>query len=203
MQKPAGFDEAQEYGEFTPVNLGGHYAVVKQVAERDSSTGKKMIVVLFDFVKPDAQEGYFDKSFKNDTRDDKKWPFNGSKYIMVQDYQDPSKTSRMYKTFITCIQKSNNYEVQWGGNNWAQQFKNKRIGVVFGEEEHEYDGRISMRRLPKYFCRWDMVETAGIPEPRYINGSGPSTNAPAAPAPATGPDGFMNIPEGEEPDIPF
>lgn len=202
MQKPGGYDEAQTSGEFTPVELGGHYAIVKQVTETQSSTGKDMIVVLFDFTNQDKQEGYFQTSFNNDTRDQKKWPFNGSKYIMVNDYQDPSKTSRQFKTFCTCVEKSNDYSIQWGGKNWAQQFKGKKVGVVFGEEEHEYDGRISMRHVPKWFCSWDSVKDAQIPKPKYLNGVGPAQQQTAA-ATQTSTDGFLNVPEGADDEIPF
>lgn len=197
MLKPNGYDEASAGGEFTPVELGGHYAVVKQVTEMQSSTGKDMIVVLFDFCAPDAQDGYFMESFKNDVREEKKWPFNGSKYIMVNDYNDPKKTSRQFKSFCTCIEKSNNYEIQWGGSSWAQQFKGKKIGVVYGEEEHEYDGKVSMRRVPKWFCNTDAVKTATVPAPKYLNGSGPAQPQ------AQQNNGFMDLPTGETDSIPF
>ena len=201
MKKPDGYDEAQASGEFTPVELGGHYAVVKQVSETQSSTGKDMIVVLFDFMDPDKQSGYFQKIFNDDTRDPRKWPFNGSRYILVADYNDPKKTSRNFKTFCTCIEKSNDYTIQWGGKNWAQQFKGKKIGVVYGEEEHEYEGRVSMRHVPKWFCRWDAVKEAQTPAPKYLNGSGPAR--PTSSAPTTDENGFMSVPEGADDDIPF
>ena len=193
MQKPKGYDEARETGSFTPVELGGHYAIIKQVTEKESSTGKPMIVVLLDFCKPDPQPGYFAAAFEDDNREEKKWPFNGSKYIMVQDFKDPSKTSRQFKTFCSCIEKSNKMEISWGGSDWGKQFKDKKIGVVYGEEEHEYDGERSMRRLPKYFCQWDKVKDAAIPEPKYLSGDGP------APAPKA-PEGFIPVSEDE---IPF
>ena len=193
MQKPNGYDEARESGVFTPVELGGHYAVVKQVSEKKSSNGKPMIVVLLDFCKPDPQLGYFTAAFEDDSRDEKKWPFNGSKYIMVQDYKDPNKTSRQFKTFCSCIEKSNNMEISWGGSDWGKQFKDKKIGVVYGEEENEYDGERSMRRVPKYFCQWDKVKDAVIPEPKYLPEANP------APAPKA-PEGFIPV---SEDDIPF
>lgn len=198
MIKPNGYDEAQATGEYTPVELGGHYCVIKQVSERKSSTGKDMVVVLFDFCKPDKQEGYFMESYKNDTRDDKKWPFAGSKYIMVNDYQDPQKTSRQFKTFCTCVEKSNNYTIQWGGDNWAQQFKGKKIGAVYGEEENEYDGRTFMRATMKWFCNVDAVKDAKVPEPKYLK------TRQTAPVPVQASnDDFMNLPEGTEEEIPF
>lgn len=201
MQKPTGYDEARESGEFTPVEVGGHYAVVKQVTETQSSTGKDMIVVLFDFCPPDKQAGYHTAAFEGDTRDTRKWPFNGSKYIMVSDYNDPNKTSRAFKTFCSCIEKSNNYTVQWGGANWGKQFNGKKIGVVYGHEEHEYEGKVSMRSVPKWFCSWDAVSSARIPDPKYLPGH-------SAPASGTAPaqnNGFMDIPATAKEDegIPF
>lgn len=205
MQKPSGYDEAKASGEFIPVELGGHYATIKQVTERQSSTGKDMIVVLFDFTTQDKQPGYFTAAYNNSDRDgnEKKWPFNGSKYIMVYDYNDVSRTSRAFKTFCTSFEKSNNCKVQWGGNNWAQQFKGKRIGVIYGEEENEYEGRITMRHVPKWFCSWDSVETASIPRPKYINGTAPAVQT-AATTNDGGMDGFLTLPEGmDDEEIPF
>lgn len=201
MQKPTGYDEARESGEFTPVAVGGHYAVIKQVTETQSSTGKDMIVVLFDFCPPDKQAGYHTAAFEGDTRDTRKWPFNGSKYIMVSDYNDPNKTSRAFKTFCSCVEKSNNYTVQWGGANWGKQFNGKNIGVVYGHEEHEYEGKVSMRSVPKWFCSWDAVSSARIPDPKYL----PGHSAPASTGNPPQGSGFMSIPEGvkEDEGIPF
>lgn len=198
MKKPNGYDEARESGRFTPVELGGHYATIKQVTETKSKSGKDMIVVLFDFCHPDAQENYFSTQFQNDTRDEVKWPFSGTKYIMVYDYQDENKTSSNFKSFCTCFEDSNNCMIVWGGADWSKQFKNKRIGIVFGEEEHEYDGKVTMRRVPKWFTRWDKVADASVPAPRYLN-----NNQPALPFPQESKNDFMSIPEGESDTIPF
>ena len=200
MQKPNGYDEAQTSQERTPIELGGHYCIVKQVTETKSSTGKDMIVVLFDFYQPDKQAGYFMDMFKNDIREEKKWPFAGSKYIMVSDYNDPSKTSRQFKTFCTCIEKSNNFSIKWGGNNWSQQFKGKEIGAVYGEEENEYDGRTFMRPVVKWFCTVEAVRDARIPEPKYLNGRRPAAQAPAE---TPGSETWMNIPDNIQEEIPF
>lgn len=198
MQKPAGYDDAQAQGEFTPVELGGHYAIIKQVSETKASTRKDMIVVLIDFASNDKQAGYFGKLFAGDSRDDKKWPFAGTKYVMVNDYNDTNKTSRAFKTFCTCFEKSNGCKVQWGGADWGKQFRGKKIGVVYGEEEHEWDGRTTMRHVLRWFCGTDAVEGANIPEPKYLNKAAAAT-APAA----AGNDGFMNIPDGADEEIPF
>lgn len=193
MKKPNGYDEALEVGAYTPVELGGHFAVIKQVSERQTRTNKPMIVVVFDFHETDAQPAYFTKSFEADTRPEKKWPFPGTKYIMVYDYKDPNKTSRQFKTFCSCFEKSNNVTITWDGADWGRQFREKRIGVVYGEEENQFDGETSMRRIPKYFCQWNSVKDAAVPAPKYINSTGP---APAA----TPVEGFTPVDFDE---IPF
>lgn len=197
MQKPTGYDEANAGG-FTPVELGGHTAVIKQVSEKESSTGKAMIVVLFDFDQADKQKGYFNEIYQSYDNESKKWPFTGSKYIMVHDYNDPKKTSRNFKSFITTVEKSNNVKVTWGGANWGKQFVGKKIGVVYGAEEHEYDGRITTRHVPKWFCMYEKAKDASIPAPKLLP-------KPAAPAETLDSeiDGFLSIPDGTEEEIPF
>ena len=80
MQKPNGYEEAKAQGDFTPVELGGHYLVIKQVEEIQSSTGKPMIKVSFDFAPDDKQPNYFAEQFKNDIRPDKNWSNQATQY---------------------------------------------------------------------------------------------------------------------------
>lgn len=40
MRKPNNYESTQAQGEFTPVELGGHTLVIKQVEERMSKTNK-------------------------------------------------------------------------------------------------------------------------------------------------------------------
>lgn len=197
MQKPSGYDEAQTSQEFTPVTPGGHYCTIKQVTEMQSSTGRDMVVVLLDFCKPDPQAGCFTAQYENDIREQKKWPFPGTKYIMINDYNDQSKTSRQFKTFCTCFEKSNGCSIKWGTENWAQQFKGKKIGAVYGEEENEYEGRTFMRTVAKWFCTVDAVKDAPVPQVKYL------PNKPAEEKKPAEDPGWMNVPEGMEKEIPF
>lgn len=198
MNKPSGYDETRASGEFIPPEVGGHYCQIVQVRETKTQTGKDQIVVLFDFCSPDKQAGMFKSSFENDTRpkDEKKWPFAGSKWIIVNDYEDASKTSRAFKTFCSCVESSNNYEIKWGGSDWEKQFKGKKIGAVFGEEENEYNGKTTMRSQLRYFCSWDYVSKAKVPDPKYLSNRQQSTGSQQS-------NDFMNIPDGSDEEIPF
>ena len=199
MQKPNGYDEAQVTGSWEAPEVGGHYLIIKKVEERQSKTGKDMIAIMFDFASNDKQAGLFMKSFEEDIRPDKKWPYAGSQYVMVNDYADPSKTSKNFKTFVTAVEKSNPGFVTSWGDNWGAQFKNKVIGGVFGLVENEYNGNRSMRSQLRWFCSADAVAKAKVPDPKMLDAG----SAPVAPNAAAANEGFMQIPDIDTEAIPF
>lgn len=200
MQKPRNYEETQAQGEFTPVDLGGHQMVIKQVTETKSKTGKDMIVVLFDFDQSDKQPEYFMKQFRDDIRPEKKWPNQATQYILV--YDEDGKCSRSFKTFTTCVKHSNpGFEESWG-DDWGAQFKNKKIGGVFGPQMDYYNGREMEKRVLRWFVSYDKAADAQIPNlsetQAYKNRvSGyPQGSVPAG-------DGFMSIPDGIDEELPF
>lgn len=210
MQKPNGYDEAQEMGQQKEaINPGGHHLIVKQVNETQSRNGKPMIVVLFDFAQNDEHAGMMMKEFKADTRSDKKWPHRGTSYIMVQDYQDPNKTSRNYKTFCSCYEKSNDTKINWTDNAqaWAAQFKDKRIGGAFGVVHDVFNGREIIKTELRWFISDGAVENCGIPNEKQLtdaqwadlHDNAQTDNG----TPSTATEGFVNIPEGIDQELPF
>lgn len=194
MQKPNSFDDVNAGGDFTPIVLGGHHAVIKSVKEQKSSTGKDMVVVALDFAKNDSQPGYFAEQFNKDTRDDKKWPYQAVQYIVTED--SDGKCSRSFKGFITSFERSNNTTTNWG-DKFANQFKNKKIGVVYGEVEEEYNGEIKTRRRIRWFCEDANVDTQKIPDKKYFTGtiSKPISDKPD--------NDFMKVPADSDDEIPF
>lgn len=192
MQKPNGYDETQAGGGFEPVNLGGHLAIIKRVQETTSKTGKPMLQVAIDFDSRDEQTNYFAQLFQNDNRSDKKWPFQATQYILTED--NDGKCSKSFKGFITSVEESNGSECQWG-KAFETWFKNKKVGVVFGEVEEEYQGEIKTRRRIRYFCSYDKAKGVPVPAKKLYKG----VTAPAKPVD----DGFMSIPDVEDEEIPF
>lgn len=197
MQKPNNYDNTTT-GDFTPVTPGGHHLIIKKVEESQTKTGKDMIIVAFDMAAGDSQPNYVSKLFADDIRPDKKWPRVGRQYITVTD--DSGNTSRSFKTFITCVEKSNSgFVTQWG-DAFAQQFKNKRIGGVFGMVENEYNGKVTNRCELRWFCADDKADGANIPTPKTLPNNNRVVNAPASSGQI---DGFLSIPDGMDEEIPF
>lgn len=201
MVKPQNYEETQAQGDWTPIDLGGHKLVIKQVNETKSKTGKDMVVVLFDFAEDDKQPGYFTEQFKNDIRPDKKWPNQATQYILPTD--DDGKCSRSFKTFTTCVEHSNTgFSVQWG-EKFCQCFKGKKIGGVFGEQMDYYNGEEKKKRVLRWFVSLDKVADAAIPDMSETKQYKEYKQGGGMPNYGTSGDGFMNIPEGIDEELPF
>lgn len=200
MNKPNNYDNTQAAGEFTPVELGGHKLIIKQVIETTSKTGKPMIVVLFDFAPDDKQPGYFMEQFKNDIRPDKKWPNQATNYILTED--SDGNCNRSFKTFMTCVEHSNKgFETKWG-DNFGQQFKNKLIGGVFGPQMDFYNNKEIQKRVLRWFISVDRIADATVPEMSETQAYKNHKNGYPAGATPFG-DGFMNVPDGVDEELPF
>lgn len=196
MQKPNNYENTQAGGDFIPVELGGHYAVIKNVSERETKNGDPMIVVSIDFDKKDEQAGYFTEQFKKDVRPDKKYPNQAVNYITTE-YS--GECTKGFKSFMRAYADSNSIsedKIKWGAD-FAGQFKNKKIGVVFGKVEELYQGEVKMRRKIRWFCDYNKVPDQSIPNDKLLD----PKDKPAAPI--TTEDGFMKIPEGSDEEIPF
>lgn len=166
MQKPNNFEETQ-VGDFTPVALGGHYGIIKNVSEQTSKNGDPMIVVSIDFDKTDEQAGYFMDMFKKDVRPDKKYPNQATQYILSE-YNNAC--TKNFKSFIKAYADSNNLkdaDIKWG-TDFAEQFKGKKIGVVYGNVEELYNGEVKKRRKIRWFCNYNKVAEQNVPDDKLL-----------------------------------
>lgn len=134
MKRPNNWENTQAYGDFEPLELGGHICVIKKVIETKSSTNKDMLMIYLDIAEGE-QKGYYQNQFKKDPREDKKW--GCIVYQLVED--DEGNTNRGLKTFINAVEKSNtgfNQNEIWN-DNFEEYFKDKLIGGIFGREQYK------------------------------------------------------------------
>lgn len=189
MNKPNNYDNTRAGGDYTPIELGGHRAIIKQVEETKSRSGKDMIIVSIDFAQEDKQPHYFADQYKADTRDPKKWPFQAVSYIMAEDAN--GNTNRSFKGFCTAYEDSNGVSINWGnGSQWPEQFKNRRIGVVYREEESEYNGEFRIQHRIAWFCNDHKALDQDIPARKALRNGSDSGSATAS-APATNGDEWL------------
>ena len=193
MNKPAGYEEAQVLGEFTPIELGGHKLVIMQVEEITASNGNQYIKVSFDTAKDDIQPSYFANAYKQDTRTNKKW--SGVTTVFPTDKD--GKTSRAFKTFCTAVEKSNaGFKMVWG-DMFCASLKGKKIGGVFGEDDYLNSmNECKTARKLFWFRSTDKVMDAEVPAKRELDEDVRERIEEKS-------DGFMNIPDGIDEELPF
>lgn len=168
MIKPKDFDNVSAYGEFKPLELGGHICRIMGVEETKSSTGKDMIVISLDTAPQDKQPGYYTEQYRSDDRPDKKWGCRVFQLVLDKD----GNTNRGFKTFITAVEKSNpGFQVQWG-DGFAACFKNRSIGGVFGREQYMNSvGELKWSTKCVQFRSVEAIQQGvEVPKDRYLQG---------------------------------
>lgn len=190
MQKPQNY-ESIKVGDFTPIAPGGHLCVIKQVKEEKSKNGLDMLVIHLDTDNADAQPNYFMEQFKNDIRPEKKW---GCIMYLVVDNSTEYGPANL-KRFCTSVEESNTgFSVAWG-DKFEACFKEKKVGVVFGREQYlNASGEVKWSTKPKHFRSTSTVLNAEIPKEKFL---------PESSSNVSGTDGFMNIPDSIEDELPF
>ena len=188
MEKPKFYDKAQVLGEYTPIQLGGHKLVIKQVEEITASNGNQYIKVSFDTANDDVQPNYYSNAYKGDTRENKKW--SGVTTVFPTDRD--GKTSKSFKTFCTAVEHSNaGFKMVWG-DQFCNALKGKAVGGVFGEEEYINNaGEVKTANKLFWFRGIDKVMNVEVPAKRTVEPQQASN------------DGFMNIPDGIDEELPF
>lgn len=134
MKRPDDWENTQAYGEFEPLELGGHICRIMKVEETKSSTNMDMLKIFVDIAEGE-QKGYYAEQYRRDNRPDKKW--GCIVYQLLEDRD--GNTNRGFKTFVNAVEKSNiSFDTNkiWD-EHFCDYFKDKLIGGVFGREQYK------------------------------------------------------------------
>ena len=156
MEKPAGYDEAQSFGEFETLPAGGYKCLIKKVVCEKSQNGKEFLKIWFDIAEGQYKD-FYQRKFENDTREDKKW--SGIWVLFTEGY-NPGTTNPKFKGLITSVEASNpNFKFNFD----EQTLVNKKVGIVFREEDFEgFDGQVHTSVKPFFAVSYDKAEEAKI-----------------------------------------
>lgn len=156
--------EVIEYGEFTPLELGGHACIIRKADKYTGRTGNESLRVQVDIDKTDKQAGYFQQQFDNDTRSDKTWSNGATKYYSLKE-----ENYGMLKGMITAVENSNSgFKFDMDETKLA----GKKIAGVFGWEEYEkQDGSIGVATKLVQIRSLDKLNEIKIPRVKKLDGS--------------------------------
>ena len=168
MEKPAGYDEAQSFGEFETLPAGGYKCLIKKVVCEKTQAGKEFLKIGFDIAEGEYKD-FYQKKFDNDTRSPEERKWSGIWTVFTEGY-NPGTTNPKFKGLITSVEASNaNFKFDFD----EQKLVNKKIGLVFREEEFlGTDGLPHTAVKPFFAVSYDKAEEAKRPNPKRIADKG-------------------------------
>ena len=190
------YEKTQAYGEYEQLPKGGYVLKILGVELCENRIGQ-YIKISCDVAEGDYI-GHFAKDYKSQQAEDKKWRCN---YLLNVPNDDGSEkdgwTKRRFKTFTEALEESNNgYHFDWD----EQKFKGKLIGGLFNEREYEKtDGTVGKSINFAQVCPVEKIRSGKytIPADKLLS------KATASSPEKTNNDGFMNIPDGADEELPF
>ena len=165
MEKPAGYDEAQSFGEFETLPAGGYKCLIKKVVCEKTQAGKEFLKIGFDIAEGEYKD-FYQKKFDNDTRSPEERKWSGIWKVFTEGY-NPGTTNPKFKGLITSVEASNaNFKFDFD----EQKLVNKKIGLVFREEEFlGTDGLPHTAVKPFFAVSYDKAEEAKIPNKKVLS----------------------------------
>ena len=146
MEKIENWGEVEAKGmeDYKALPIGAYECVIR-AAElyANPTTEKKSFKVQVDIGSGEFK-GYYQKRFDNNTRSDKVWDNNATRYLAYE-----GENTAYFKGFITCVESSNpGYKWDWD----ETKLKGKKICGVFQYEEYEnQEGKKGVKvRLNKF-----------------------------------------------------
>lgn len=130
------------------------------------------------------------------SNDDAKWPNDAIYYLTIPENGMEEYIFTSWNTFFADLEDSNNGFVFDGD---IRKLKGKILGGKFHIEQTEYNGNVYDHTRLKFTCVAEDVrqgKAGKLPKDKLLNTN--PNNVPSADA-----DGFMNIPDGIDEEVPF
>lgn len=175
IKKPAGYDEAQVYGDFEKLPLGGHICKIK-TTRIDSYDWGNVLILAFDIAEGSALDGFYQRNFQAQQPENRKWKGTYRITIPAENPADEkeTKTVSIFKTAISCIEESNpGYTWNWDESS----LKEKLFGGVFGRKEYDFEGRHGFYTECRFIRSVEEIKKGvDIPEDKLLSGAKQQNN---------------------------
>lgn len=202
ITKPTGYDEAQAFtGESMQLPAGLYVCAIKQVSETQTRNGRPQMAILFDIVEGE-NKGFYQAQFEAA----KRMKGDGAKWKGVYKQTMDGTSLPFFKGLMTSIEKSNpGFQFPWGKEGNEKTLAGKKFGAVMGREQFLTDDNRKAFSTKVFQVRSiEGLKDAQIPEDKLLDDNAdkpqPQTSTPYGPADS---DGFMNIPDGIDEELPF
>lgn len=196
MRKIEGYKEAQAYSDQERLPVGGYILGIKNVEYKENDWGD-VIILSFD-IEEGEFKGFFARNYKEQTGEDKKWKGTYRLRVPKDDGSEQDAwTLRRFKTVITNFEESNSgFHWDWD----EQKLKGKKIGALFNNKEYNFNNRSGFFTNCHSLVTVEKIKSGKfeIPADTLLK-----TGSAYSAQPAPDSDGFMNIPDGIDEQLPF
>ena len=196
MRRLKGYESARVFSDQERLPAGGYVLKILDVAYQENIRGD-VIILSFDIAEGD-QKKFFERNYKNQTGEDKRWKGTYRIRVPKDDGSDEDEwTQRRFKTIMVNFEESNSgYHWDWD----EKSLKGKMIGALFNNKEYDFNGRHGFYTNCHSLVSVEKIRSGKfqIPQDSLLK----QDESPRVSV--TNDDGFMNIPDGvEDEGLPF
>lgn len=171
IKRPSDYDQTANFGEgFKTLPKGGYICRIIQAEETQDKNGRPLIHIGFDIVDGEYSNFFMNlyrqRKDKAERPEEVKWPFEGQAWIHVHDFEDPRKTNSKFKGFCTALEKSGTQVWSAEGNLLTANLKNAQVGVIFQNQEQEYNNKTYWRAVPWSFRSVEVIDSGKFYVPK-------------------------------------
>lgn len=162
IRRPNNWNEVKEFSDRQKLPLGAYVCKAKRAAVQANEYGEQLCI-LFDIVEGEFS-GFFNDDYKNNNSENKKWKSVLRLFIPKDDGSEKDEwTKSTFKGMVTAFEKSNpGFKWNWDENSLA----GKLVGVLFRNEEWEYDGKTGWAVRPFRAISVDSVRSEDFTLPK-------------------------------------
>lgn len=197
MKKLNGYESAQAYSDTERLPVGGYVLKIMDVKYQTNDWGD--VILLFFDIAEGEQKDFFAANYKAQAWEDKKWKGTYRLHVPKDDGSEQDNwTMRRFKTVLGAFEDSNS-GYHW---NWDEQtLKGKLIGALFNNKEYEFNGRHGFFTNCHSLVTVEKIRSGKfeIPADTLLEGNNQQNSGYGKPDA----DGFMNIPDGIDEELPF
>lgn len=181
IRKPQNWENVQVMTDRAKLPVGAYVCKVKQAKVQENAYGDQL-VIAYDIAEGDYKE-FYNRDFQQNPNPEKKWRGVIRVWIPKDDNSEKDETTkRMFKGMVTAFEDSNpGYKWNWDESTLA----NKMIGVIYRNEEWEYNGKSGWTAKPLRCMSAGKVRSGDftIPQDKPLRGDAYDTgSAYSAPA---------------------
>lgn len=154
INRPKNWDNVQTFSDRQKLPVGAYVCKVKQAVVQSTDYGDQLCV-LFDIVDGEYA-GYYESDFTSRQQQDKKWKGILRQFLPKDDGSERDEWTKSSFKGLTMAFETSNRGYQW---DWDEKsLVGKEVGIIYRNEEWEYEGKTGWTARPFRACSIDTVQ---------------------------------------------